>query len=380
MTQGRVHCALIGCGRIAGHHCRSIAAVDGVALAAVCDLVDEKARAYGEEFQVPYFTNYHTMLADMPDIDVVAVITPSGMHLEHGLDVMARYGKHVIMEKPTFMRPEHLHEAYGTADRLGLHIFPVFQNRYNKAVKRVKTAVRDGELGDIRIMSVRVRWCRPQRYYDMAPWRGTFSHDGGALTNQGIHHVDLLRHLGGEVTRVNATMRTLGADVEIEDTAVATMTFESGAVGVLEVTTAARPDDFEASLSIVGSKGLSQIGGIAVNELQVFTPDPQACAANSEDFVGIGGHGAIYGYGHGDMYRDIAAFFRDATPYPVSREDCLGTLKLLHAFYRSDEAGGWVDVDSQAQSTRLGRPDEAVARLYRTPPPGPGVGAVSGEG
>jgi len=372
--------ALIGCGRIAGHHCRSITAADGVTLAAVCDLADEKAGPYGEEFGVPHFINYHTMLTEVPDIDIVAVITPSGMHLEHGLDVMERYGKHVIMEKPAFMRPEQLQEAYGAAERLGLSIFPVFQNRYNKAVKRVKTALQDGELGDIRIMSVRVRWCRPQRYYDMAPWRGTFSHDGGALTNQGIHHVDLLRHLGAEVTRVNATMRTLGAEVEIEDTVVATMTFESGAVGVLEVTTAARPDDFEASLSIVGSKGLSQIGGIAVNELQVFTPDPDACAPNSEDFIGIGGHGAIYGYGHGDMYRDIAAFFRDATPYPVSREDCLGTLKLLHAFYRSDEAGGWTDVDSTAQSTRLGRPDDAVAQLYRTPPPDSDGEAVSVEG
>ena len=110
-----------------------------------------------------------------------------------------------------------------------------------------------------------------------------------------------------------------------------------------------------------------------------YTPGYALANVDSVDIVvhGIGGHGAIYGYGHGDMYRDIAAFFRDATPYPVSREDCLGTLKLLHAFYRSDEAGGWADVDSPAQSTRLGRPNEAVARLYRTEPPGPGVGAVS---
>ena len=108
------------------------------------------------------------------------------------------------------------------------------------------------------------------------------------------------------------------------------------------VTTAARPDDFEASLSVVGSKGLAQIGGIAVNELQVFTPDPEACAANSEDFVGIKGHGAVYGFGHTDMYRDVAAALAGGARYPVTREDCLATLDLLHAFYRSDEAGAWV--------------------------------------
>jgi len=361
--------ALIGCGRIAGHHCKSMAEVDGVELAAVCDLEMDKAEAYGKEFGVPAFANYHTMLAQVPDIGLVAVITPSGMHAEHALAMLETYGRDVIVEKPTFMRPDQLRQAYTAADKAGRHIFPVFQNRYNKAVRRVKRALDDGELGDIRIISVRVRWCRPQRYYDLAPWRGTFSHDGGCLTNQGIHHVDLLRFLGGDVVRVNASMRTMGADIEVEDAVVATLEYASGAIANLEVTTAARPDDFEASLSIVGSKGLAQIGGIAVNELQIFTPDPAACAVHSEDFEGIKGHGAVYGYGHWDMYRDIAAFYRDGAAYPVDRQDCLGTLKLLHAFYRSDEAGAWAGVADEGQSARLGRANEDIANLYRTPAP-----------
>ncbi|MDA1090650.1 MAG: Gfo/Idh/MocA family oxidoreductase [Proteobacteria bacterium] len=367
MNSSPLNIALIGCGRIAGHHCKAIAEVDGVQLAGVCDLDAEKAEAYAKEYGVPAFTSYRDMFRDLPKIDIAAVITPSGMHLEHGLEMLGDYAKHVIMEKPTFMRPGDLGIAYGAADAATLHIFPVFQNRHNKAVRRVKQAIEAGELGDIRIVSVRVRWCRPQRYYDMAPWRGTFSHDGGALTNQSIHHVDLIRYLGGPVARVNATMRTLGAKIEVEDTVTATIEFDGYAVGVIEATTAARPDDFEASLSIVGSEGLAQIGGIAVNELQVFTPDPDACAAHSEDFQGIKGAGAVYGHGHGQMYRDIVAFFRDGTPYPVSREDCLGTLKLLHAFYRSDEAGGWVDVDSPDESPRLGRANDKISALYRTP-------------
>jgi len=264
------------------------------------------------------------------------------------------------------MRPEQLEAAYDEADKLGLSIFPVFQNRHNKAVRRIKAALEQGELGDIRIMAVRVRWCRPQRYYDLAPWRGTFSHDGGALSNQGIHHVDLLRHLGGEVMTVNATMRTLGADIEVEDTVIASMTYGTGALGVLEVTTAARPDDFEASLSIVGSKGLAQLGGWAVNELQVFTPDPSACEAASEAIPDA------YGFGHVTVYEDVVATLRDGAPYPVNRQDCLLSLRLLHAFYRSDEAGDWVTVESPEQSTRLGRPDDALSGLYRTPKPAEG--------
>jgi len=357
-----VSVALIGCGRIAGHHARSVAAVDGVRLAAVCDLVEAKAEAYGAEFGVPHFTDYRRMLGQHPEIDTVVVITPSGMHFEHGLELMERFGKNLVVEKPTFLRPEQLEAAFDKAERLGLRIFPVFQNRHNKAVQRVKQAVISGELGAIRIVSVRTRWCRPQRYYDMAPWRGTLSHDGGALTNQGIHHVDLLRYFAGDVARVNATMRTLGACIEAEDSVVATFTYASGAIGNLEVTTAARPDDFEASLSIVGEKGLAQIGGIAVNELQVFTPDPAACALSSEDFSNC-----VYGFGHEALYRDVAAERRNGTPFPVSRADALGTIKLLHAFYRSDECGGWVEVASEDASQRLGRLNETISNLYRTP-------------
>ena len=359
--------ALIGCGRIAGHHCQSITATEGVSIAAVCDLDADKANAYGEQFDVPAYQDYRQMFEAVPGIDIAAIITPSGMHLEHTLEIINDFGKHAIVEKPTFMRPGQMETAFACAEKAGKRIFPVFQNRYNKAVSRVRQAFQTGELGNIRTVSVKLRWCRPQRYYDMAPWRGTFSHDGGALTNQTIHHVDLLRHLGGEIDRVNATVRTLGADIEVEDTTVATLTYKSGAVGTLESTTAARPDDFEASISFVCSEGMAQIGGIAVNELQIFTPDPSACEANSEDFKRIEGHGAVYGFGHTNMYRDIVAEFRNRTPYPVSQDDCLQTLKLLHAFYRSDEAGNWVNVDSDEESVRLGKPDEEISNLYRTP-------------
>lgn len=357
-----VSVAIIGCGRVSGHHCRSIRKTAGVRLAAVCDLVAEKAHAYGEEFGVPHFTNYHEMFRAVPEIDTVAIITPSGMHFEHGTEVMRLYRKNIVMEKPTFMKPSQLVDAFRLADSVGVKLFPIFQNRYNRAVQRVKRALLDGELGEIRIMAVRVRWCRPQRYYDLSPWRGTFAQDGGALTNQGVHHVDLLRYLGGDVTDVNATMRTLGANIEVEDAVVANFRYPSGAIGLLEVTTAARPIDYEASISLVCSNGLAQIGGIAVNELQVFTPDPSACKDWSEDFSGD-----VYGNGHAQIYGNIAACLRSGVPYPITRDDALGTLRLLHAFYRSDEDAGTVAVDREGESSRLGRPDESLANLYRTP-------------
>ena len=369
MKSQAINVGLIGCGRVAGHHCLSISDTEGVNLAAVCDLVVERAQQYSKKYKVPYYTDDHQMLQKHPDIDIVAIITPSGMHAEHATEVIRLYKKHIIVEKPTFMKPSEANYVFNLGLKNNVKIFPVFQNRYNKAVQRVRRAIVEGELGDIRIVSVRVRWCRPQKYYDMSPWRGTFSHDGGALTNQGIHHVDLLRYLGGAVTRVNASMRTLGVDVEVEDTVVATIEYDSGAVGVIECTTAARPDDFEASLSIVGERGLAQIGGVAVNELQFFSPDSSQCSLHSEQFIGVAGHGAVYGFGHFQLYRDVIGNLTGNVPYPINREDCIETLCLLHAFYKSDEIDQWVLVDNKTQSSRLGRADDEISDVYRTPMP-----------
>lgn len=361
MNNATVRVGIIGCGRIAGHHCRSVAATPGSQLVAVCDLVPEKAHAYRDQYGAKAYTNYHQMLRENPEINTVAVISPSGMHFEHTLDIISRYRKDIIVEKPTFMKPSQVIEAYRRADEAGVRLFAVFQNRHNLAVQRVYAGIKNGELGTLRAIAVRVRWCRPQRYYDMAPWRGTYAQDGGCLTNQGIHHVDLLRMMGGEVHKVCSLHRTLGANIEVEDTATATMLFKEGALGTLEITTAARPIDYEASISFVCENGLAQIGGIAVNQLQVYSPDPAACTQHSEDFSGN-----VYGHGHYKIYADIVAASRGERPFPVTSADTLATIRLLNAFYLSDECGGSVEVATAGDSTRLGREDETLANLYRT--------------
>jgi len=353
--------AIIGCGRISGHHCRSIIETSGAELVAVCDLNMDKAKAYEIQYGAKSYSNYHTMLAENPRINTVVIATPSGMHYEHALEIITRYKKNIVVEKPTFMRPSQVREIYSEATKAGVGVFAVFQNRHNLAVKRVLTGLKDGELGNIRSVSVRVRWCRPQRYYDLAPWRGTFAMDGGCLTNQGIHHIDLLRQFGGEVEEVASVHRTLGAEIEVEDTASATMLFASGAIGTLEITTAARPIDYEASLSIVCENGLAQIGGIAVNELQVYTPDPGACIPNSEDFSGN-----VYGNGHKKIYQEIVRSLAEKTPFYVTFEDTFATIQLLNSFYLADEARNWVKVSAACDSLRLGLLDDKLANLYRT--------------
>ncbi len=361
MNESTVNVAIIGCGRISGHHCRSIVETPGIKLAAVCDLDLKKAEAYKEQFGAKAYTNYHQMITENPEINTVAIVTPSGMHYEHSLDIIDRYKKNIIVEKPTFMKPSQVTEVYSRAEKAGAQVFAVFQNRHNLAVTRVMRGLEQGELGPLRSAAVRVRWCRPQRYYDLAPWRGTFAMDGGCLTNQGIHHIDLLKQMAGRPRRVCSVHKTLGAEIEVEDTASVAIEFESGVIGTLEVTTAARPIDYEASLSLVCENGLAQIGGIAVNELQLYTPEPEACAQNSEDFSG-----KVYGHGHVKIYEEIAAAFQKTRPYPVTCEDTKSTIQFLNAFYIADETHGWVDVATAGDSARLGQPNDDLANLYRT--------------
>jgi UDP-N-acetyl-2-amino-2-deoxyglucuronate dehydrogenase len=362
-NMNEVSVAIIGCGRIAGHHCQSMLNVDGVKLVAVCDLVKEKAKNFSEIYDVPWYVNYREMLKKHTNINTVAIITPSGMHYEHGMEMIAEYKKNIIVEKPTFMRIDELEQIYKKANSLNLKIFPVFQNRYNKAVSFIKKSLSNGELGDVRTISVKSQWCRTQRYYELSPWRGTFSHDGGALANQGIHLVDLLLYLGGSVDKVNCTMRTLGSDIEVEDTAVSTCIYKSESVATLEVTTAARPDDFEASIIIVCSKGLVKIGGVAVNELQTYTPNPSACKKYSEDFSRAIG---VYGNGHNKMYADIVTSILYNEQFPVTEDSCYNTLKLLNTFYLSDERSSWTSVSDRNVSDRLGKYDDSISDIYRT--------------
>lgn len=355
--------AVIGCGRIAGHHCRAIKKTDGAELVAVCDLNIEKANIYKDEFGVKSYVNYHDMLLSNPEIDAVVIATPSGMHYHHALDIIDRYSKSLIVEKPTFMNPSQVNEVYSKALRMGVQIFPVFQNRHNLAVQRVIKGLQTDELGKVRTASVRVRWCRSQRYYDLAPWRGTYSMDGGSLTNQGVHHVDLLRTLGGEIEAVCGVFGTFGAQIEVEDTAVAAYSFKNGGVGTLEITTSARPIDYEASLSLVCDKGLAQIGGIAVNELQVYTPDPEACKTYSEDFSGN-----VYGHGHEKIYAEVVACLTSGKIFSVNHHDALSTVKLLNSFYVAAQSRSWVNLSEVPDSgSRLGESNRVLEEMYTAP-------------
>ncbi|MBK7907717.1 MAG: Gfo/Idh/MocA family oxidoreductase [Gemmatimonadetes bacterium] len=198
----------------------------------------------------PYFGDMHAMMRQAP-VDVVAVLTESGLHAEHVL-ALAPYGRHVVVEKPmalTLADADAMIRACAEADA---RLFVVKQNRFNVPVVKLREALDPSRFRKMVLGTVRVRWCRPQSYYDQDAWRGTWALDGGVLTNQASHHVDLLEWMLGDVESVFAMSTTRLAKVETEDTAVVTLRFANGALGVIEATTAARPRDLEGSLSLLG--------------------------------------------------------------------------------------------------------------------------------
>ena len=258
---------LVGCGKIARRHANLLGKgeIAGAALAAVCDLDQAAADNFASEYGVKAFPDPKSMAAS-DEVDVLSILTPSGAHAENVIE-LAPFGKPIIVEKPLALRLEDADRVIEVCDRFGVKLFVVKQNRFNEPVVQLRKALNEGRFGQLVLGTVRLRWCRPQSYYDEAPWRGSWQHDGGVLTNQCSHHIDLLVWLMGGVESVFAKSTRALANIEAEDTAVVTIKFKNGALGIIEATTATRPKDLEGSLSILGEKGSVVVGGFAANEL-----------------------------------------------------------------------------------------------------------------
>ncbi len=346
--------ALIGCGRIAKKHSELLGQqmIAGAELAAVCDIVPEKAKALGEQFNVPYYTDYHDMLQNEA-IDAVSVLTPSGSHAEHVIDIAA-YKKHIVVEKPMALTLNDADAMIKACDENGVKLFVVKQNRYNLPVQKLREALAAERFGKLVLGTVRVRWCRTQEYYDQDGWRGTWAHDGGVLSNQASHHIDLLEWMMGDVESVYAKSTTALVDIEAEDTAVVTLQFANGALGIIEATTATRPKDLEGSLSVLGEKGSVEIGGFAVNELKhwnfIDSSDDEMLSlkAFSENPPNV------YGFGHKAYYEHVIDCIDNNTKALVDGLEGRRSLELIMAIYESIETGKEVSMRFTPQKCRLG--------------------------
>lgn len=347
--------ALVGCGRIAKRHAEllGLGQIDGARLVAVCDVVPEKAQAYGERFNVPYFTDMHEMMAAC-DIDAVSVLTESGHHARNVID-LARYGKAIIVEKPMALTLDDADAMIEACAAAGSRLFVVKQNRFNVPVAKMREALEEGRFGKLIMGTIRVRWCRDQSYYDQDPWRGTWEMDGGVLTNQASHHVDLLEWMMGEVESVFAKSTTALVDIDAEDTAVVLLKFKNGALGLIEATTATRPKDLEGSISLLGSSGTVEIGGFAVNRLKTWNfIDGQDNVPEFMEKYSVNPPN-VYGFGHQMYYEHVVDCLANGRPQSVDGREGRKSIQLIHAIYESVETGKEVFLPMSPVHSKLGR-------------------------
>ena len=346
--------ALLGCGRIAKRHSELLGhkQITGARLAAVCDIDSEKSERIGKQFDVPDFTDMHTMMAEV-SIDAVVILTESGKHPRH-VQELSPYGKHIIVEKPMALTLEDADAMIRACDLAGVKLFVIKQNRFNVPVLKLREALKAGRFGKLVLGTVRVRWCRPQAYYDQDSWRGTWALDGGVLTNQASHHIDLLEWMLGEVESVFAMSQTALANIEAEDTAIVTLRFKNGALGIIEATTATRPKDLEGSISILGEGGTVEIGGFAVNQMKTWnfaepTEDDEKVlsdySVNPPD---------VYGFGHKAYYDHVVDCIVNNKQQLVDGLGGRKSLELINAIYESIETGKEVFLRFKPKHCRLG--------------------------
>jgi UDP-N-acetyl-2-amino-2-deoxyglucuronate dehydrogenase len=251
---------------------------------------------------------------------------------------LPRHGVNVVTEKPMATRWQDGVRMVRACDQANVRLFVVKQNRRNSTLQLLKRVFDEKRFGRVYMVSINVFWSRPQSYYDSAKWRGTWELDGGAFMNQASHYVDLVDWLVGPVASVTAMTATLARDIEVEDSGVLNIRWRSGALGSMSVTMLTYPKNLEGSITILGEKGTVRIGGVAVNEIQVWDfADPRdydanILAANYETT-------SVYGFGHPLYYRNVVDVLRGAAEPEVDGREGLKSLEVLIAAYLSARDG-----------------------------------------
>jgi len=355
MKNTNIRIVIIGCGRVAQHYKKILnsGVVSNWDIVGCHDILNSRAESFAREFNSKFFNSFEEML-ESTNPDLVIILTPSGLHYQHS-KVAFSFNCNVLCEKPITMLPYQAEELKKIASDKGLMYGTAFQNRLNPAIVALEKAIRNDRFGKIITTTIRLRWCRYQDYYNDG-WHGTWAQDGGVINQQAIHHVDAINWLLGPIESVNATSTNRLNELEAEDTLVAIMKFESGALGTIEATTAARPEDFEASLSVVGEKGMVLVGGIALNKIDIWefiepNDEDALISANCSQEVETG-----YGVSHGPLLQSIINTLQDGKINPIiPPEDAISTARVVHALYKSDEEQSWIKLKDNPVSKRLGR-------------------------
>jgi UDP-N-acetyl-2-amino-2-deoxyglucuronate dehydrogenase len=291
-------------------------------------------------------------MIDETNPTLLDVLTPSGVHAKNIFELM-HFNKHFIVEKPLALRLDQIDRILEECDKRGLKVFVVQQNRFNPPVQKLKEALVKGRFGKLVLGSIRVRWCRDQAYYDEKSWRGTWMFDGGVITNQASHHIDMLLWLMGDVESVMAKTTTTLVNIEAEDTGIAILKFINGALGIIEATTATRPKDLEGSITILGEKGSVEISGFFMNELKTWNfAEPDEMDLDIWDkYARVPNEPA---WNHTEFFRDVLRSLNGETRALIDGLEGRKSVELINAIYESNETGKEVFLRFSPKECRLG--------------------------
>ena len=337
--------ALIGCGRISPNHIAA-AVANKLEIVAMCDInpdniVDKKLK-FDLPDTVKEYLDYREMLKK-EDIDLIAIATESGKHAQIALECIEA-DCNLIIEKPIALSLEDADEIIRKADEKGVKVCACHQNRFNKSIQKIREAVDKKRFGKLFYGTAHIRWCRDHEYYDRASWRGTWEQDGGALMNQCIHNIDLLRWmLGDEIEEVVGMTDRLHHDyIEAEDLGIALVKFKNGAYGIIEGTTDVYPKNLEETLYLFGEKGTVKAGGQSVNVIEEWNfsdmlDDPEEVKSRFHE-----NPPNVYGYGHTPLYADVIDAVKNDRPPYVDARAGRRALELVLGIYLSAYKGEFV--------------------------------------
>jgi len=333
---------IAGCGRASDYHFDAYDECgERFEVVGVCDPDGERRRRAAKRTGAAAFETLDELL-DAAGPELVALATANGLNPEQAVRASAA-GAHVVSEKPLATRWEDGVRAVRACREADRRLFVVHQLRYNPTLQLLRETVRSGRFGSIYFVDIDIFWTRPQSYYDEAAWRGTRDRDGGAFANQCSHYVDLLRWLFGEPASVRARTATLAREIEVEDTGTLTVEWREGGLGSMSVTVLTYPENFEASVTVVGERGTVRLGGAACDTIEHWTfaderpVDDRIAEVNRETR-------RFYGSGHSVFYDNVFDVLRRGATPDSDSEDGLDSLELIAAAYRSAEEGRRVEL------------------------------------
>ena len=327
---------IIGCGVIADFHANALFGLsEDAVLVGVADARLPAAERFAREKQVRAFESVDELLA-CPEIDVVTICVPSGLHAELAIKA-ANAGKHIIVEKPMAITKEQLDAMEEACERNGVMLSSVAQSRFTSGVRKAKQAIEEGHLGKLVCADVYMKFNRSQEYYNTGGWRGTKAMDGGgALMNQGIHGVDLLLYLAGDVKSVYAVSKTLARQIEVEDTLSAVLEFKSGATGVIQATTSVYPG-YPRRLELNGDKGTIALEEGNIVRWDLENPGKQDIVLQPTMYSSAATPTAIAVDNHTKQFKDVIRALRTGTKPLIDIHEGRRPVDLILAIYKSAE-------------------------------------------